>query len=267
VLALRKRIVRPADEWPPDSAAIKTTSLGHSKSELSIREWDFYTALMKTKLAYSLPRDIPEDRAYGAYLQYRGLLKWLPNNLRITQSGVFSRKDSARTALSGRFGEALMYLYMVKSGYPYWDHLPSLAERLMETLKYSRKDKLKTAKVLSRPKRKDGKSVPEPDFVFEDPAKNVRLVEAKGPLISENSEARSVRWAQAGKALAKAHYSGNLPPEMAGDTVGNAQFPDWFSGSIMPDGTLNAILHLDDAQVSSTRRFFDWDRLGVTAKS
>lgn len=180
----RRRIVRPGADWPAEDGVLRKTTLGHAKSELAIREWDFYTAMMKTELAYSLPDDDLASRTYGAYLQHRGLLKWNPAYLSITQSGVFSRKDSARTSLAGRFGEALMYLYMVKSGYRFWDHLPSLAERAMETFNYTRDDKLRIAKVVSRPSRKDGKRVREPDYAFEDQAQGVALAEAKGAFVN-----------------------------------------------------------------------------------
>jgi hypothetical protein len=184
VRAPRRRIVQPATEWPEEPDVVTTTTLGHAKSELNIREWDFYTAMMKTELAYALPDDDLVSRSYGAYLQLRGLLKWNPTDLRITQSGVFSRKDPVRSSLAGRFGEALMYLYMVNAGYPFWDHLPSLAERVMETNEYSRDDKLKIANILSRPSRKDGKRVREPDYAFESRAQSVALAEAKGAFVN-----------------------------------------------------------------------------------
>jgi len=180
----RKHIVRPVSAWPTESGILATTSLGHAKAQLSITEFDFYTALIKTELTYTLLGDDPITRATGAFLQHRGLLKWNRDGLRITQSGAFSRKDSARTSLAGRFGEAISYLYMKNSGYIYWDHLPALAERLMERLEYSRDDKLRVAKVLSRPSRKDGKCVPEPDFAFENRQQSVALAEAKGAFVN-----------------------------------------------------------------------------------
>lgn len=180
----RKHIVRKLQDWPPEEGTLTTTTLGHSKSYLGVSEWDFYTALMKTELAYSLPGDELEARSYGAHLQHRALLKWNVDGLRIAPSGVFSRKDSARTGLSGRFGEALAYLYMISLGNRFWDHLPSLVERAMESPGYTRDDKLKIAKALSRPKRPDGKRVREPDFAFENEAEKVSLAEAKGAFVN-----------------------------------------------------------------------------------
>ena len=180
----KKQIVKPHAKWPQESGTLAKTTLGNAKSVLELREWDFYTALIKTELAYPLPGEALADRSYGAYLQHHALLRWNSGNLRLAQSGVFSRKDSVRTALSGRFGEALMYLYMVQSGYPYWDHLPSLAERLMEKHEYSRDDKLRIARVLSRPTRSNGKRVPEPDYAFESVSQEVALAEAKGAFVN-----------------------------------------------------------------------------------
>jgi hypothetical protein len=41
----------------------------------------------------------------------------------------------------------------------------------------------------------------------------------------------------------------SLPNEMTIQEVADARFPDWFSGSIVPDGTLNAVLHFDDGRI------------------
>jgi hypothetical protein len=47
-----------------------------------------------------------------------------------------------------------------------------------------------------------------------------------------------------------------LPVDMVVDTVADSLLPDWFSGSIMPDGTLNAILHFDNGRVPTGAQEF-----------
>ncbi len=140
----RRRIVRAVHKWPPDSQAVATTTVGHAKSELPLRAWEFYHAAAKTELARGFTDEEAERIALGFSLQTDSLLLWNPNNLRLRDGGVFSRKDSSRTALAGRFGEAATYLLMIQQGYVYWDHVPSLIERAMNKARIAHRDHLVT---------------------------------------------------------------------------------------------------------------------------
>ncbi|QDU44582.1 hypothetical protein Mal52_30670 [Symmachiella dynata] len=187
-----RRIVRSPQKWPNDDSALATTCLGHAKTELPIEAWQFYHAAAKTELAGSFDEDAVKMGALGIAFQTASLLRWSGETLRLRRSGIFSRKDSSRTALAGRFGEAATYLFMLQQGYIYWDHIPSLLERAMNDVRISHNEQVQFAQLIKkRFKRKTPEK--EPDFAFETGQGVVALAEAKGAFVPPDSSPKMVK--------------------------------------------------------------------------
>ncbi len=191
VLAPRRRIIKP--HWPPDPAAIRTTALGHALSELSIREWDICHAVAKTALARGGSTAEEHDYAAGTYLQNRHLVVWNGENLRLRPGGILSRTDAARTALSGRIGEAVLYLFMKDRGYRYWDHIPGLVERAFNKNAVPHAEKVRFTNIVKSSFPDGANAGKRPDFAFEKRDGESALAEAKGGLISNGSAPSTVK--------------------------------------------------------------------------
>jgi hypothetical protein len=193
VAARGKQIARSIDKWEPNADAILTTTFGHANASLSLQSWSFYHAAAKTELARSfLPSDVTEN-AQGIYLSTRSLLEWDEDNLRLRKGGVFSRKDAARKSYASRFGEAILYLFMINNDYVYWDHLPSLVERAMNKAVINHSEQVRVARAIRSKMKPSDRPMKQPDFAFETAARQVALAEAKGAFVTPGTTAKSLK--------------------------------------------------------------------------
>jgi hypothetical protein len=188
-----KRLVRPIHSWPSDPAALLTSTLGHAKAELNIRAWSLCHAAAKTELARGWSADALATAAWAFVLNTDTLLNWNPQNLRLLKDGVFSRKDSARTALAGRMGDAIAYLFMLDKGYVYWDHLPALIERAFNKNAIPHEDQLRIAAVIKSRLVHKGPPDKQPDFAFETASRQIALAEAKGAFVPPDCRPRAAK--------------------------------------------------------------------------
>lgn len=159
---------------------------------LSIDAWPFFHAAAKTELARSFSRR--KSTLHGMLMSgmHGDMLRWDNPSLRIRRQGILSRKDASRSYLSGRFGEACAYLFMKDQGYFYWDHVPTLVDRLAgvkadhpERVRRVRiiKSRLNSLRGQQKALKKRG-VLEQPDFVFEKSNLDRALVESKGRMVS-----------------------------------------------------------------------------------
>ena len=189
----RKRVCKNANAWGAMPGSLLTTTLGHALDELRVDAWPLYHAAAKTELARSFSQAEVTGGAIGFRFQTRTLLVWNRGNLRIRDDGVFSRKDSSRTAIACRFGEAIAYLFMVDRDYVYWAHLPTLVERAMNRARISHREQVRTAKVITSRLKNHGTPRKQPDYAFEQRQGNVALLEAKGSFVAPESKPATVK--------------------------------------------------------------------------
>ncbi|KAA5541888.1 hypothetical protein FYK55_16965 [Roseiconus nitratireducens] len=160
--------------------------------------WPFFHAAAKTELARSFSAGCSVYHGMAITGVHGNMVRWDQPTLRIRRGGILSRKDASRTYLSSRFGEACAYLFMKDGGFHYWDHLPSLVDRVMgigvshpESVHRARviKSRLKAA----QKKRNQTGVMRQPDFVFEKPNNERALVESKGRMITPGKRPRFKR--------------------------------------------------------------------------
>jgi hypothetical protein len=191
--APRVRIVKRANQWARDPNALITTTLGHALGELPVREWEMYHAAAKTALSRNGFAGEEYDYGIGTYLQNRHLVIWDRGNLRLRRGGIFSRTDAARSAMSGRLGEAMLFLFMKARQYRFWDHIPALAERALNKLAVPHKEQVRFSKMVRTSFPDGAETGKRPDFVFEKKDGESALAEAKGAFIEQGGSPSMVK--------------------------------------------------------------------------
>lgn len=194
VIAKRKRIVKAIAQWGAAPVGQEPTTLGHTISGLAVREWEVFHATAKTALARGGTAAEEYDYAVGTFLQNRHLVVWNRGNLRLRRGGIFSRSDSARTATAGRFGEAVLQLFMTKAkGYKYWDHIPALVERAFNKAAAPHKEQLRFANIVKSSFPDGVNAGKRPDFAFEKANGECGLAEAKGSFIDPGASPSMIK--------------------------------------------------------------------------
>jgi len=165
--------IRPFDP----KTGFKHASKGSSPHQLHVDEWQLMHAAAKSELSRSFSLHDARSHALSLWGRMRPYFVWNKSNLRLVSADIFRRKDSSYTFDSSRLGEGIGHLYMQAHQYTYWDHLPSLYERVAgKQIEHSQR--LRVAKLRLGPRPEI-----QPDFVFEDDAKNVALAEMKGSFV------------------------------------------------------------------------------------
>lgn len=156
-------------------ACVAAPTAASAPRRLAFTSWELFHA-KKSELTQHTARSA-QKAAVGMSLEYTPMF-WWKGNLGLLPDTVKSRKDAARTNLASRIGEGLGHLLMQKRfGFKYWDHLPSLFERLAVANAASHPEMLRQAHATK--KAVVGK---EPDFVFEK-SSEVALTECKGHFV------------------------------------------------------------------------------------
>lgn len=171
---------------------------GTDRQNLVFDAWPFFHAAAKTELARSF--SVKSSKYHGMMMSgsHGDMLRWNRPILRVRNGGIFTRKDSSRTYISSRFGEACMYLFMLDEGYEFWDHLPSLVDRAAgigishsESVRRARviKSRLNAARQQRQQQSMKG-IMSQPDFVFEKPNFERALAESKGRMVTPGKRPR-----------------------------------------------------------------------------
>jgi Protein of unknown function (DUF2934) len=161
-------------------------ALGTKPAALAVDAWPLMLASAKSELARTFFLSDLTQQAFAAWGRMQPALVFDKGNLFVRDPQLFRRKDASQTFDSGRMGEALGHLLMTNLKYMFWDHLPSLLERTIRHLRVDHSEQLRVAKVVASTVTKF--PTEEPDFVFENAAGDVVLVESKGSFVTPGQD-------------------------------------------------------------------------------
>jgi hypothetical protein len=156
-------------------------------------DWQLFHAAAKTELARSFTVAEAARRAFCFSIFFDDLFTWNGPYLCLHNGAVESRKDSARTNASGRFGEGCTLRFMQHIGYDFWDHLPTLWRRAQGPIDHSEQVTLPQLLIT------DPALMPseQPDFIVESVQGQVALAESKGSFVSPASAVSATLASQA----------------------------------------------------------------------
>ena len=192
----RERILRPRVRVRVRKDSVKRKnsdcSLGQFKEQMGFGAWNLYHAAVKTELTRTFSQADVDSRSLAYWGYHRDLFVWNTDNLRRIDRSIFDLEDFGRSALAGRFGEAVAYLVMVKNGYVYWDRIGTLWERACRQANTSHPEMTRRVRAMRKALRAARPDM-EPDFAFENNARDVALMESKGSFVHPQHDAVTVK--------------------------------------------------------------------------
>lgn len=178
VLELDKKIVRKKHG--------RIRPLPGKKHTLNVTAWNLYHAAKKAELTCSFNVETIDHLARSFAAEHHTMFVWNSGDLRLASGITDSYETAARSSRSRLIGEGMLLLTMQLEGYAFWDRFDVLVKRVLRNQVVSHPEMVKHARAL-RSKLKTSGVDKRSDFVIENSKAETALAEAKGSLLTPDS--------------------------------------------------------------------------------